>query len=54
MSGEKSAHEEREARLRSLKTLHWGGGSAQELGPMVKKREKFRCARHRGGRILLP
>ena len=28
MSGEKSAHEGREARLSSLKALYWGGGSS--------------------------
>mgnify|MGYP003722966411 CR=1 FL=1 len=40
MSGEKSAHEGREARLRSLITLYWGGGSPG-IGTGSKKMEKI-------------
>ena len=39
MLGEKSAHKGREARLSSLKTLYWGGGSPG-IGAADKKRRK--------------
>ncbi len=39
--------EGREARLSSLKGVHWGGGSPG-IGPIAKKRENFRYARHVG------
>jgi len=48
MSGEKSAHEGREARLRSLITLYWGGGS-----PGIVKFGKNSDALDAGGGLML-